>query len=74
MRTQLLTGSIFAFALILFSFTASQAQWSSGSIHDNIYRWGRVGIGINNPGYRLHVVEQGSNQVVAVFNKSGSGA
>jgi len=52
----------------------SYAQWSSGSIHDNIYRHGKVGIGTNNLGFRLHVSESGSNQVIAVFNKRGSGA
>ncbi|MEK6478633.1 hypothetical protein WJR50_13900 [Catalinimonas sp. 4WD22] len=51
----------------------AQSQWAGGtSSSDNIYRTGRVGIGLSNPSTLLHVSESGPNTVVAIFNKSGT--
>jgi hypothetical protein len=52
----------------------AQSQWAGGtSSSSTIYRTGRVGIGLSSPSSMLHVSESGTNQVVAVFNKNGSG-
>lgn len=60
--------------LVWFTFHAAQAQWAGGtSTSTTTYRTGRVGIGLSNPSTMLHVSESGTNQVVAVFNKNGSG-
>jgi hypothetical protein len=69
---QKMTGMVAIF--IGLSCGAAQAQWAGGTSTSNTtYRSGRVGIGLSNPNTMLHVSERGSNQVVAVFNKSGSG-
>jgi len=56
-----------------FSIHIANAQWNTNGngIH---YNGGYVGIGYNNPQYKLHISGTSSSNVIAEFNKNGSGA
>ncbi|WPP50086.1 hypothetical protein [Catalinimonas niigatensis] len=68
-----ISGLVAIFVWLSFA-SSVHAQWLGGtSTSNSTYRSGRVGIGISSPTSKLHVSESGSSQIVAIFNKSGSG-